>query len=602
MRSPPPCPPVACAPPWRGCARCAPGARAAPATRPRSCGWPAPSTATSPAGGDADLRLLHELAGLCHDPLLRRVVVVVLPDQNPDGRERAYARQLQRLRPQPRLAGAHPARVPGAPARACWRCRRWPTSTSTSRAAPGFFAPPYSAPLFHELPDAALAAERDILRAGGARARSQRKGYPSSSDGTFDLLYPGYGDSATTLLFGAAGMTFEAGRRAPVRAARRPSTSPPPAPSCARSPATARRCCGHGRARSRRRRAQGAHGVLQHRAAPARLRLRARRRRRAARGPADGRGRGRPPAGRRPPGREPAALWLRGARRAGDAGRRHLPGERGAAAQALDRGAAGPEPVGRRAVDVRRQRLVAPAAHGHRRRRARSPPPAAPAAAVPALAAAQPLAGRRLALLGDPAAFASVLPGVEQPNAGTSWARCVLAAPRRAGRRGRRRGPRRRGAGRPRRLRGGRRRAGLAVGPGAAGGLRLRRRAAGPSSAGARGASPWRGRPASRRRRSPPGAPAHSGSPARRSPWAAAWCVDNDDPLLVGGHVVADYGAVLSGWALGLARRAPGDPRRARRRRARASSSPSIPSSAAPSESAEALLTSALTGATPGAR
>ena len=43
------------------------------------------------------------------------------------------------------------------------------------------------------------------------RAAFARKGYPSSSEGTFDLLYPGYGDSATTLLFGAAGMTFEAG-------------------------------------------------------------------------------------------------------------------------------------------------------------------------------------------------------------------------------------------------------------------------------------------------------------------------------------------------------------------------------------------------------
>ena len=56
-----------------------------------------------------------------------------------------------------------------------------------------------------------------------------------------------------------------------------------------------------------------------------------------------------------------------------------------------------------------------------------APPPDAPAAAVPVLAAAQPLAGRRLALLGDPAAFASVVPGAAQPNAGTSWARFVLA-------------------------------------------------------------------------------------------------------------------------------------------------------------------------------
>ena len=78
-----------------------------------------------------------------------------------------------------------------------------------------FFFPPYSAPLFHELPEAALAAERDVDRAGDARRLRSARAIPSSGDGTFDLLYPGYGDSATTLLFGAAGMTFESGVAAP---------------------------------------------------------------------------------------------------------------------------------------------------------------------------------------------------------------------------------------------------------------------------------------------------------------------------------------------------------------------------------------------------
>ena len=45
---------------------------------------------------------------------------------------------------------------------------------------------------------------------------------------------------------------------------------------------------------------------------------------------------------------------------------------------------------------------------------------------MPVLPTRPALAGRRLALLGDPAAFASVLPGIEQPNAGTSSARWVL--------------------------------------------------------------------------------------------------------------------------------------------------------------------------------
>ena len=66
------------------------------------------------------------------------------------------------------------------------------------------FFPPYSAPLFHELPQAALAAERDVIGPAIAAA-FERAGFASTSSGSFDLLYPGYGDSATTLLFGAAG-------------------------------------------------------------------------------------------------------------------------------------------------------------------------------------------------------------------------------------------------------------------------------------------------------------------------------------------------------------------------------------------------------------
>ena len=67
-----------------------------------------------------------------------------------------------------------------------------------------FFFPPYTAPFFHELPDAALAAERDVMRPGDA-PRARRAAAIAEQRRDFDLLYPGYGDSATTLLFGAAG-------------------------------------------------------------------------------------------------------------------------------------------------------------------------------------------------------------------------------------------------------------------------------------------------------------------------------------------------------------------------------------------------------------
>ena len=161
------------------------------------------------AGGDADLRLLRDLAGLCHDPLLRRVVVVVLPDQNPDGRgmrTRVNANGFDLNRDWLALT------QPESQARLRLLLAMPPLAyvDQHEQGGAGFFAPPYSAPLFHELPDASLAAERDIV-GPAVRAAFRRKGYPSSSDGTFDLLYPGYGDSATTLLFGAVGMTFESG-------------------------------------------------------------------------------------------------------------------------------------------------------------------------------------------------------------------------------------------------------------------------------------------------------------------------------------------------------------------------------------------------------
>jgi hypothetical protein len=77
--------------------------------------------------------------------------------------------------------------------------------------------------------------------------------------------------------------------------------------------------------------------------------------------------------------------------------------------------------------------------------------------------------------------------------------------------------------------------------------------------------------------------------------------VDNDDPLVTGGNVVAAYGRALSGWTLGSPEGRPAilsEPHGA----GRAVLFAFDPVFRGASESAEALLTSALTGATPGAR
>jgi hypothetical protein len=577
--------------------------RAVRAGRARSAGdapavvWVAGSVhGNEPSGADADLRLLRELARDCQSPLLRRVVVVILPVQNPDGHE-AHTR----------------VNANGFDLNRDWLALTQPESEARLRllltmpplayvdqheqGGAGFFAPPYSEPLFHELPDAALAAERDIV-GPAVRAAFRRKGYPSSSDGTFDLLYPGYGDSATTLLFGAIGMTFESGVASPY--ARRVGEHLAAAEAVVRSVARHRAALLKAWAGSfAQARQQGARGLLQHVDRPhvfgyalgagaeplvAQLMAEGVAVRRLA---ADTPVASLRPFGSAAPGAPatlPAGSYLVSAAQPLKHWIEALLGQR-------------PEAGGPSTSDV--NAWSRPLLMGLPGGTLGAPPPAAPAAAVPAVGAAQPLAGRRLALLGDPAALASVAPGAAQPNAGTSWARFVLArlgaqvdvvddAALAAGAL----------AGHD----------ALVVADGApaslsapalaavsafvaSGGTFVGWRARGIAVAGAAGLTQ---------------ATAPAGGPATWIPGAAvavggSVVLDNDDPLVVGGHVVADYGAVLSGWALSSPAGRPAilDERVGTGRAVLFAFDPVFRAS---SESAQALLTTALTDATPRAR
>ena len=218
---------------------------------------------------------------------------------------------------------------------------------------------------------------------------------------------------------------------------------------------------------------------------------------------------------------------------------------------------------------------------------------------MPAPSIAQPLAGRRLALLGDAAALASVPPGVEQPNAGTSWAHWVLArlgaqvdvvddAALAAGAL----------AGHD----------AVVVADGApaslsapalaaisafvaAGGTYVGWRARGLAVAGAAGLT----------QATIAGGPPSISMPGAAVAVGSGVVVDNDDPLIAGGHVVATYGAVLSGWSSGSPAGRPAildEPVGA----GHAVLFAFDPVFRGSSQSAETLLTGALTGATAGAR
>jgi hypothetical protein len=548
-----------------------------------------------PSGADADLRLLHELARRCHDRLLRRVAVVVDPVQNPDGHEagvRFNANGFDLNRDW--LAVTQPETE--ARLRALLAMPPLAYADQHEQGGDLFFFPPYEAPLFHELPDATLAAERDVIAPAIARA-FDRRGYSHTSGGDFDLLYPGYGDSATTLLFGAAGMTFEVGTALPY--ARRVAEQLTAARALIEAVGAHRAALLRAWARSFDvAKSQGARGELQHRGGvrvygywlgPGSESLVARlmaegvvvRRLAGARGvrqrPYDATGPGGPatlPAGTYlVPFGQPLKHWVE-------------------AMLGRDAEAEGPSPSD---IGAWSRPLLMELAGGA----ITSPLPPAPPAATPAVVAPRPLAGRRVALLADPGATERLPPGVDQPNAGTSWARWVLtqrlgaqvdvvddaalAAGALAGHDA------------------------LVVADGgtvalsspalqaigafiAGGGTYVGWRARGIQVAGAAGLT-MATIEATPSQLLVPGAAVRVGDTV---------VLDNGDPLIGGGNVVARYGAVLSGWTQGSPAGRPAilDERIGAGRAVLYAFDPVFRAS---TEGAERLLTAALL-ATPGAR
>jgi len=569
------------------------GAGAAPAVV-----WFAGSVhGNEPSGADADLRLLHALALRCDDPLLRRVAVVVMPVQNPDGHEthtRTNANGFDLNRDW--LAVTQPETE--ARLHALLAMPPLVYADQHEQGGVSFFAPPYETPLFHELPDEALAAEHDVL-GPAIRGAFRRDGFGALSDTGFDLLYPGYGDSATTLLFGAAGMTLESGAAQPYarRIAEHLAAARAVLDAVDRHRAALLRSWARSFAEAKR---QGGRGELQHRpqqrvygyalgagAEPLVSRLleegvRVRRLATpagvAAYRPYGTTAPGGPatlPAGTYlVPSAQPLKHWVQALLGESPLARGPSASDVGAWSRPLLMGVAG-------------------GAIG-------SPLPAAPRATAFAVPAPRPLAGRRVALLADPGASVPVAPGLEQPDAGTSWARWVLTY--------------RLGAqvdlvddaalsagalaghdalvvadGTPARLSPG---ALQAVGAYiAAGGTYVGWRVRGIAVAHAAGLT---------------AATIGAGSPTLLVPGAAVRVggtvvLDNGDPLVVGGSVLATYGAVVSGWASGSP---AGRPAILEEHvgAGRAVLFAFDPMFRASTEGAERLVTDALLGATPGAR
>jgi Zinc carboxypeptidase len=163
------------------------------------------------SGTDAALRVLYELADrndCAAERILDEAIVVILPIQNPDGREadtrrNAYGFDMNRdwfARTQPETDDKIEF------------LRDYPPvlfiDAHEMGNAAGYFFPPNADPVYHEIADEAVGWINDLYGAA-MQDEFDARGIPYFNYNVYDLFYTGYGDTVPANGFGAAGMTFE---------------------------------------------------------------------------------------------------------------------------------------------------------------------------------------------------------------------------------------------------------------------------------------------------------------------------------------------------------------------------------------------------------
>ncbi len=170
------------------------------------------------SGSDASLQLLYELADRddCGvTDILDRAVVVIVPSQNPDGREsdlrrNAFAFDLNQdylVRTQPETDGKLDL------------MRTYPPLVLTDHHEFGYyrsFFPPNDDPVYHETPERTVRQINDLFGPVFAREFRQRD-WPFFNRGYgYDLFAPRFTDTFSVMAFGGAGMTIEVYNGAPL--------------------------------------------------------------------------------------------------------------------------------------------------------------------------------------------------------------------------------------------------------------------------------------------------------------------------------------------------------------------------------------------------
>ena len=170
------------------------------------------------SGGDAALFVLHELADRtdCAATTIRdNTVTVIIPTQNPDGREadtrrNTYGFDLNRdwfARTQAETDGKLEL------------MRQYPPvlmSDNHEMGGTDFFFPPNADPIHHEVADRSVEWINELY-GGAMQDQFDKDGIPYFNYDVYDLLYMGYGDSVPTTGFLGASMTYEKGGESPIQ-------------------------------------------------------------------------------------------------------------------------------------------------------------------------------------------------------------------------------------------------------------------------------------------------------------------------------------------------------------------------------------------------
>jgi hypothetical protein len=170
-----------------------------------------------PSGGDAVVRLLHELADSSDcvaSAILSHAIVGLIPVQNPDGRAHdtrynSYAFDMNRdvlAATQPEVSGR---------LRLLWKFPPQLFVDEHENDSGGYFFPPDADPIYHETPNGLYHEVEHLYGPANERTFKAHGWRYETSNSGYDFFAQVYGDTVPTTQMGAVGMTFEQGDAKP---------------------------------------------------------------------------------------------------------------------------------------------------------------------------------------------------------------------------------------------------------------------------------------------------------------------------------------------------------------------------------------------------